>query len=144
MRAKINSDMATRCELALMGKVVEVHSKEEVNAMTRYILSAIGHADDYKDLDMVKDRICRYSENNEVKYLVCNTILGHMKCITYLLASTSDDEEETFPAPFEEDYGTGTPCSFCYVFNTDADDGCSEFGDCFFQKRADGFYHSVS
>ena len=111
--------------------------------MTRYILNAIGHENDYKDLDVVKDKICQYSEYNEVKYLVCNTILGHMKCITYLLASTSDDEEENYPAPFEEDYGTGAPCSFCYVFNTDADD-CSEFGDCFFRKRADGFYHRVS
>ena len=138
--SKINSEMATRCELALMGKVVEVLNNDEVNKMTQYILSAIGHANDYKDLDMVKDRICRYSENNEVKYLVCNTILGHMKCITYLI----DTNEEGEPKPFEEDYGTGSPCSFCYVFNTDADDGCSEFGDCFFQKKSDGFYHRVS
>ena len=66
-----------------------------------------------------------------------------MKCITYLLASTSDDEEESYPAPFETDYGTGYPCAFCYVFNTESD-WCSEFGDCFFEKRADGFYHRAS
>lgn len=141
MRAKINSDMATRCELALMGKVVEVHSNEEVNAMTRYILSALGHADDYKDLNILEDRVCQYNQN-EVKYLVCNTVMD-WKCITYLLASTSDDEEEFYPAPFEEDYGTGSPCAFCYVFNTDADD-CSEFGDYFFKKKSDGFYHRIS
>lgn len=141
MRAKINSEMATRCELALMGKVVEC-SNEEVRTMTRYILNAMGHKNDYKDLDILKDRICKYSETNEVKYLVCNTIMD-WKCITFLLASTSDDEEETFPAPFEEDYGTGSPCAFSYVFNTDADD-CSEFGDCFFKKKSDGFYYRVS
>lgn len=137
--SKINDKMETRCELALMGKVVEVHSNEEVNAMTKYILSALGHSEHYKNLDMVKDRICRYSEDNEVKYIVCNTLMGHMKCITYLI----DTHEEGEPAPFETDWGTGSPCSFCYVFNTDADD-CSEFGDCFFQKKSDGFYHRVS
>lgn len=134
--AKIKNDLATRCELALMGKVVEC-SNEEVRTMTGYILSAIGNLENYKMLDILKDRICKYSEKNEVKYLVCNTMMG-WKCITYLI----DTHEEGEPAPFETDYGTGSPCSFCYVFNTDADD-CSEFGDCFFQKRADNFYHRV-
>ena len=137
--SKVKSEMATRCELALMGKVVEINSNDEVQAMTEYILSALGHENDYEDLDIIADRICRYSENNEVKYMVCNTIMGSMKCITYLI----DTHEEGEPAPFEEDYGTGSPCSFCYVFNTDADD-CSEFGDCFFQKKSDGYYHRVS
>lgn len=137
--SKINSEMATRCELALMGKVVPVLGNEEVNAMTQYILSAMGHKDDYKDLDIVKDRICRFSDNNKVAYLVCNTLMGYMKCITYLIDTNEEDE----PKPFEEDYGTGSPCSFCYVFNTDADD-CSEFGDCFFKKKSDGYYHRVS
>lgn len=136
--SKIKNEMATRCELALMGKVVEC-SNEEAQAMTEYILSALGNARYYKDLDIVSDRICEYSEDNEVKYIVCNTILGHMKCITYLIDTNEEDE----PKPFEEDYGSGCPASFCYVFNTDADD-CSEFGDCFFQKKEDGFYHRVS
>ena len=135
--SKIKDEMATRCELAMMGKVVEVQNNGEAQMMTDYILKAMGK--EFKDLDIVADRICKYSENNEVKYLVCNTLLGHMKCITYLI----DTNEEGEPKPFETDWGTGSPCSFCYVFNTDADD-CSEFGDCFFQKKSDGFYHRVS
>ena len=109
--------------------------------MTEYIFSAMGK-DSSKLVNILENSIQRYCKN-EVKYLVCNTVMD-MPCITYLLASPEDaDEEERFPAPFEEDYGTGTPCAFCYVFNTESD-WCSEFGDCFFEKKADGYYHRVS
>ena len=138
--SKITKEMATRCELALMGKVVPVNSNDEVQGMTEYILSAMGHKEPLIE-DFVSKSINHYGQNN-VKYLVCNTVMD-MKCITYLLESGSDDPEETYPAPFEEDYGTGTPCSFCYVFNTESD-WCSEFGDCFFEKKSDGYYHRVS
>ena len=138
--SKVKQEMETRCELALMGKVVPVNSNDEVQAMTEYIYSAMGYDPD-KLVNILENAINRY-QTNEVKYLVCNTVMG-MKCITYLLASTSDDEEESYPAPFETDYGTGYPCAFCYVFNTESD-WCSEFGDCFFEKRADGFYHRAS
>ena len=138
--SKVKQEMETRCELALMGKVVPVNSNDEVQAMTEYLLSAMGHKESLIE-DFVNKSISRYGQNN-VKYLVCNTVMD-MKCITYLLASTSDNEEESYPAPFETDYGTGYPCAFCYVFNTDVD-WCSEFGDCFFDKKADGFYHRVS
>ena len=138
--SKVKSEMATRCELALMGKVVPVNCNSEVQAMTEYLFSAMGN-DPNKLVDILENAICKY-QKNEVKYLVCNTVMG-MKCITYLLASTSDDEEEKYPAPFEEDYGSGYPCAFCYVFNTESD-WCSEFGDCFFEKRADGYYHRAS
>ena len=138
--SKVKSEMATRCELALMGKVVPVNSNDEVQMMTCYLLDAMGR-DSSKCVDILENAICKY-QKNEVKYLVCNTVMG-MKCITYLLASTSDNEEEKFPAPFEEDYGSGYPCAFCYVFNTEID-WCSEFGDCFFYKKTDGFYHRVS
>lgn len=138
--SKVKQEMETRCELALMGKVVPVNSNDEVQAMTEYIYSAMGYDPD-KLVNILENAINRY-QTNEVKYLVCNTMMG-MKCITYLLASTSDDEEESYPAPFETDYGTGYPCAFCYVFNTESD-WCSEFGDCFFEKRADGFYHRAS
>ena len=138
--SKITKEMATRCELALMGKVVPVNSNDEVQGMTEYILSAMGREEPLIE-DFVTKSINHYGQNN-VKYLVCNTVMD-MKCITYLLESGSDDPEEMYPAPFEEDYGTGTPCSFCYVFNTDVD-WCSEFGDCFFEKKSDGYYHRVS
>lgn len=139
--SKVKSEMATRCELALMGKVVPVNSNDEVQMMTCYLLDAMGR-DSSKCVDILENAICKYSKTNEVKYLVCNTVMG-MKCITYLLASTSDNEEEKFPAPFEEDYGSGYPSAFCYVFNTE-NDWCSEFGDAFFEKKSDGYYHRVS
>lgn len=135
--SNIKRDLETRCGLAMMGKCVKVNSNDEVQAMTEYIFSAMGK-DPNRLVDILENAIQRYSKKNEVKYLVCNTVMD-MKCITYLI----DTHEEGEPAPFEEDYGTGKPASFCYVFNTD-NDWCSEFGDCFFEKRDDNFYHRVS
>ena len=134
----IKNEAITRCELALMGKVVPVYSNDEVQSMTDYILEVLDRDDEFKDLDIIKERICRYSKNNEVKYIVVNTILDTMRCITYLI----DTNEEGEPAPLEEDWGTGFPCSFSYCFNVDADD-CSEFGDTFYSKEADGYYHRM-
>lgn len=133
-------EMSTRCELALMGKVVTC-TNDEVQMMTEYIFSAMGK-DSSKLINILENAIKR---DYEVKYLVCNTVLGMgMPCITYLLASPENaDEEERFPAPFEEDYGSSYPSAFCYVFNTESY-RCSEFGDCFFEKKADGYYHRVS
>ena len=142
--SKIKSEMATRCELALMGKVIPVNSNDEVQEMTEYIMSAMDYEcvdDPDFNLDVMK-RINEY-QANEVKYLVCNTIHG-MSCITYLLDSGVDKEDESYyPAPFETDYGTGYPVAFSYVLNLDSE-WCSEFGDAFFQKKADGYYHRVS
>lgn len=141
---KMKVETATRCELALMGKVVPVNSNDEVQTMTEYMMSAMGHeCVDFPEFNLnIMDKINRYCDN-KVKYLVCNTLNG-MSCITYLLDSGLEkDHEEYYPAPFEEDYGTGCPCAFCYVLNTDFEE-FSEFGDCFFEKRADGYYHRVS
>lgn len=138
---KTTKEMATRCELAMMGKVVPVNDNSEVQAMTAYIVNVItGNAD--KLVDILENAINHYQEN-KVKYIVCNTVMD-MPCITYLLDSGVDkDHEDYYPAPFEEDYGTGFPSAFCYVFNL-ASDWCSEFGDCFFEKRRDGYYHRKS
>lgn len=138
--SNIKRDLETRCELAMMGKCVKVNSNDEVQAMTDYILNVLGKKGLYEDLDIISDRIQRYSDKNEVKYMVCNTLMGgQFQCITYLV----DTNEEEEPKPLETDYCTGYPCSFCYVFNIDGDD-MSEFGDCFFEKRDDNFYHRVS
>ncbi len=139
--SKVATEQQTRCELALMGKVVEVRDNSEVVPMTQYILNAMG-IDKPLVENFMEQSICKY-QNHKVKYLVCNTVWD-MRCITYLLESeASPDSEEYYPAPFKEDYGTGHPCAFCYVFNTESD-WCSEFGDCFFKKQSDGFYHRVS
>ena len=138
--SKIKSEMATRCELALMGKVVPCVN-DEVQVMTEYILKAMGK-DTTHLVNILEESIQRYHKN-EVKYIVTNTIHG-MKCITYLLDSGVDKEdEEYYPAPFETTHGTPFQCAFCYVFNTECD-WCSEFGDAFFEKREDGYYHRVS
>lgn len=139
--SKIKSEMATRCELALMGKVVEVRDNSEVVPMTEYMMSAMG-IENPLNPNFLEDSICKYSQH-KVKYIVCNTVMD-MRCITYLLESNKpEDDEEYYPAPFVEDYGTGYPCAFCYVFNLDCD-WCSEFGDSFFKKKSDGFYHRAS
>lgn len=141
--SKMKSEMATRCELAMMGKVIPVNDNSEVQAMTEYIARTI-KGEQYANnlVDILENAICKY-QDNKVKHLVCVTVMD-MPCITYLLDSGVDkDHEDYYPAPFEEDYGSGYPASFCYVFNLDSD-LCSEFGDCFFEKRADGYYHRVS
>ena len=139
--SKTKRDMETRCELAMMGKVVPVNDNSEVQAMTKYIMTVVNG--DAKNLvNILENAICKYNDN-KVKYLVVNRLHG-MPCITYLLDSGVDkDHEDYYPAPFEEDYGSGYPASFCYVFNLESD-WCSEFGDCFFQKQRDGYYHRVS
>lgn len=138
--SKIKSEMATRCELALMGKVVPVYNNDEVQSMTEYITKVI-KGDEVKLVEIIKE-INRYQENR-VTYLVVNRVMG-MPCITYLLDSgLTEDDEDYYPAPFVEDYCTGTPCAFCYVFNLESD-WCSEFGDCFFEQKSDGYYHRVS
>lgn len=135
------NDMETRCELALMGKCVPVKTQEEVNEMTQYILKAMGCDTHFQNFKIREERITnsKYRKQAEVKYLVTNTVCG-MPCITYLI----DFHDGETSAPFETDYGTGYPCATCYVFNPKADDMCSEWGDCFFKKRSDGFYHRVS
>ena len=140
--SKMKSEMATRCELAMMGKVVPINDNSEVQSMTEYIVKAVKGVDKVNLVDIVKESINRYQEN-KVKYIVCNRVMG-MPCITYLLDSgVGKDNEDYYPAPFEEDYGTGYPCAFCYVFNLETD-WCSEFGDVFFQKKDDGYYHRVA
>ena len=137
----MKNEMATRCELAMMGKVVPVNGNSEVQPMTEYIVKAV-RGEHTELVDILKNAINRYQQN-EVKYMVCNRVHG-MTCITYLLDSgVAEDHEDFYPAPFSTDYGTGYPCSFCYVFNLESD-WCSEFGDCFFEKKADGYYHRVS
>lgn len=123
-------------ELAMMGKCVPVENEYEVRFITKYILKAL-QKDEALSLDIYKDHIHRY--NNTIKVTNVGTCrVYNMPCIVYCL-ETQDDE----PKPFETDYGSGYPCSFCYVFNIGAPD-LSEFGDCFFEKRADGHYHRVS
>lgn len=128
-QTKTESMMAARCELALMGKVVNC-TNEEAQWMLNYICKVV----ELPKVDIM-ERINRYG-HNDVRHIVVNTI-EDMIVVSFLL------EGEGYPAPFATDYECGYPCSFCYVCNLSYPD-YSEFGDCFFHKKADGFYHRVS
>ena len=57
--SKIKNEMATRCELAMMGIAVPVNSNDEVQAMTEYIMTSIGK-DTENLVDIVENAICKY------------------------------------------------------------------------------------
>lgn len=134
-------------ELALMGKFVNVDEKDNedlVEYITDYIYRTFscndtGDCDRCKKIgDIYDEHIHKYGDTNQVTHIGVNVVEG-MRTITFCL-DTSDGET---PKPFEEDYGSGYPCAFCYVLNYDAVE-FSEFGDCFFEKRDDNYYHRVS
>ena len=130
--------MEDMSELAMMGKFVPVENEDEVRFITNYILTVFSKDEQFKDFD-IYDEIHRYNDTNKVTNVGTCRVLD-MPCIVY----TIDCQDGETPKPFEEDYGTGNPCSFAHVFNMEAHDMCSEFGDCFFEKQADGYYHRVS
>lgn len=140
----IKRRMEDLSELAMMGKFIPVENEDEVRFITDYILTALEKGDSFKVFDnyvfdIYKDALHRYNDTNKVTHIGTCRVEG-MPCIVYCI----DTQDGEIPKPFEEDYGSGYPCSFCYVFNLDAHDMCSEFGDCFFEKQADGYYHRVS
>lgn len=137
--SKIKQHYEAKAELALMGKFVPVDSEDEVRFLTDYILTVLDGEHLIKSIDIYKDCLHKYNDTNKVTNIGTCKVLG-MPCIVYCI----DPQDGETPKPFEEDYGTGTPCAFCYVFNVQAHEMCSEFGDCFFEKRADGYYHRVS
>jgi len=83
------------------------------------------------------DRIRKHDPNRLVTHIFTCMVYKN-PCIGYVLKG------KDIPTAFANDYGSGYPCATCYVFNPLWDDQCSEMGDCFFEKRADGMYHRVS
>ena len=113
-------------ELALMGKVIDVQT-DEVQTVLDYILEVLGeNPEDYTDF--VKNHIRKYNKKTEVKGITTNEIMG-MRMITFRVGAYHN-------------YGD---CKYalCYVLNLDCPD-FSEFGDSFFEKKVDGYYHRVS
>lgn len=121
-----------RAELAMLGCVQTVEDRGDLVLMVNYIISELKDEQYPDGIGLLKPIL---KDRYEVKYISCTTIHG-MRCINLCL------ETEGLPKPFEEDYGSGYPCSFCYVLNLDAPE-FSEFGDCFFEMR-DGDYHRIS
>ena len=130
----------TKCELALMGKLVPFSDEEVVEAV-EYMMSAMGIERSFNK-NFVEQVIQKYNKDNHVDGIVCHTVYG-LRCITFCLKYSGKDKDYAYPAPLEEDWGTGYPSAFSYVLNLDCD-WCSEFGDSFFEKREDGYYHRVS
>lgn len=131
-------------EHALMGQCVPV-SNEWVDRMTYYMLGVLSAS--YAPGTFAKfSESAGFSVLKRIEGLVPDVRVTHistcmvydMPCIVYVLKG------KDIVDPFTEDYGSGYPCATCYVFNPTADDQCSEMGDCFFEKHADGMYHRVS
>ena len=128
--SKVKQEMENRCELALMGKFVPVNDNNEVQGMTEYIMTVLDKEEDFKDVDIIKQHICRYNKKTKVRYIGVNTLMGQFRVITFVVSGRFYN------------YGD-TKYTTCYCLNLDAPE-LSEFGDCFFSKKEDGFYHRVS
>lgn len=131
-------------EHALLGQCVPV-SEEWVDRMTYYMLGVLSASytpgtfarfSESAGFSVLNDRIKKVEGAVVTHIYTC--MVYDMPCIGYVLRGKDIVE------PFTEDYGSGYPCATCYVFNPTADDQCSEFGDCFFEKREDEAYHRVS
>lgn len=122
----MKNEQKARAEVAMMGRVVEC-TTDEVCDFIKYIAKTCLGRNYNLDKDFVNNTLQRYN-HNEVRYITAYRLMG-MPCICILLDTCTEGE----PAPFEEDYGTGYPCAFCYVLNLESD-WCSEFGDVFFKK----------
>lgn len=135
---KVKQYYETRAELMMMGKTLEVKDESEVEFITDYIITSLGYEEQFSGYSIYED-IHRYNKTNKVTHIGTCRVYG-MPCIVYCI----DPQDGETPKPFEEDYGSGYPCSFCYVLNLADKEMCSEFGDCFFEKQKDGCYHRVS
>jgi len=133
----MTGDTKARCELAMTGRVVKCTNSEVVDCI-RYISKVVQKwtTDVQEKVNSFLEYLKTSSDNLKVRSMVCNTIYEDT-CITFLI------EAKSLPKPFETDYGSGYPCSYSYTLNL----SCpyfSEFGDTFYEKRSDGFYHRVS
>lgn len=116
-------------DLVSTGKVIQI---DEKNLEKLLECIAVVTGKDYSEIDL--------PEFKEVKVThVCVNRVLDMECVTLCLKSLDNE----FPEPFKEDYGTGYPTAFSYAVNLDCP-YFSEFGDVFFEKRADGFFHRAS
>lgn len=133
--------VATKGELALMGKTIECTDLEEAVAITDYILkvlrSSFPEIDPKLNGEMLIDKyVNRYSDADsylQVKHIVCNTLMGQFRVITFLV----DDGEEPYPDDLATQDGV-----LCYVYNVNAP-SLSELGYCFFAKKSDNYYHRI-
>lgn len=139
-RASINTgDLHSRCEVAMMGMAVEIHSDDEAREAFKYIKNALGYEKFYNDVDIINDRL--NPKNRRGHFTVCNLItytIWNMPCICFC-CSYADEKGKVTERPFTSKWGNGITSAFSYVFNLAGDETCSEFGDVFF-KKVNGVY----
>lgn len=137
-------EMSAMAELMLQGKVQTFSNTDMTQDSNKtlttwficYILKVIHAEKDTYPIDYLEeaheiwDTIQEYGEKT-VKHMVVNTIEG-MPMITFGL----DDEEDPWHEDLDNDW------IFSYVYNVSCPD-LSEFGDTFYEKRSDNFYHRI-
>lgn len=123
-----------RAEYTMMtGRVVSVQSNEEAEEMVRYIERCVNGDDAFT----IVETVCKYNPNTVTG--LCVQTVQDMPCVTLVLQSAyPTGHENWYPEPFEEDYGCGYPCAFCYVYNLEVP-YFSEFEDCFFEETSTGY-----
>lgn len=137
-------ELSAMAELMLQGRVqvfdnmdMTLEQNKTITTWFCCYLLNVMHADedtypiDYlEDAHKIWDSVQKYGDKI-VKHMVVNTI-GGMVTITFGL----DDENDPWHEDLENNW------IFSYVYNVTCPD-LSEFGDTFYEKRSDNFYHRI-
>lgn len=125
-------EMKAKVTVACAGIVVPCTTEEAWPLFQAIAEEIIGH-----DFDGIPSLLAKFRDGEPTEFKVTG-ITAYPLMIDYpaicVVLASADGASEDFPDPFTEDYGTGFPCAFCYVYNL-RDSWCSEFGDVFFEKH---------
>ena len=139
--SKVKQQMEAICEVPMMNGTVVIPTPVEkggydncLETMINYCLAVMSD-----DQTQFEDKVHELCKELQPIGFCCNTVQG-MPCITVLL---TDTEYGYNPVPDNMSDNVGDNYQFCYVINTKIPD-FSEYGDCFFEKRADGNIYRVS
>lgn len=129
MRTEVYSkgELNAIAELALMGRAINLHDRDNLIYVIDYICRVLKHTD--SNGEQILDMAEKYLDKEKTKPigLVCNTIGGDMKCLTVIFKDFDG-------SPFQIDNEDGV---LCYVYNFTAPD-FSELGYCFFEETPSG------
>lgn len=130
MRTELFSkgELNAKAEIALMGRAVNITDKDNLAYVIDYICKVV-KCTETSGAEILK-LATQYSDEKVTRPigLICNTIMGDMKCLTVILKDFDG-------SPFKLDSEDGV---LCWVHNFTCPD-CSELGYCFFEKTPSGF-----
>ena len=106
-------------EVLLMGAVIPVETKEQVQYITNYVLNVLGHTE--CTAEEVLKMATQFTKNEEFKSMSLNRIAG-MKMLAITFITDEDREDPNFKYCQTSEQGV-----FGYVYNIDALH-CSELG----------------